>query len=63
MTKTKRTHRCDTDNPQRPCCWAARNRELAEMRARDASGATAKAQADHTANIQAEGGFITRGLD
>lgn len=28
-----RPHRCDTDNPTRSCCWAARNAELAEQQA------------------------------
>jgi formylmethanofuran dehydrogenase subunit E len=28
-------HRCDTDNPTRPCCWAARKAELDEMRKAD----------------------------
>ncbi len=58
-----RPHRCDTDNPTRPCCWAARNAEFAEMRAREKSGEIAKAQAAHDARIEAEGGFVTRGLD
>ena len=61
--KSQRKHVCDTDSPQRPCCWAARAAELAAMKAREASGETAKAQAEHDAKIEAEGGFITRGLD
>lgn len=40
-----RQHYCDTNHPQRPCCWAARKAELdeldrrqQEMRARQAAG-------------------------
>lgn len=28
-----RQHRCDTDNPSRPCCWAARKAEFATLEA------------------------------
>ena len=30
-----RPHRCDTESPQRPCCWAARGRELDALKAMD----------------------------
>ena len=28
-------HYCDTTSPTRPCCWAARNQELDDLRASD----------------------------
>ena len=59
----QRAHRCDTETPQRPCCWAARKAELDAMEQRDRSGATAKAQAEHAAKLQKQAGFVTRGLD
>ena len=71
-------HCCDTQNPQRPCCWAARAANLraagiyakpgesreqqAERRAEVAAPALAAQRADD-ARIKSEGGFITRGLD
>jgi len=30
---SKHTHYCDTYNPTRPCCWAARSAELAVLAA------------------------------
>ena len=30
-------HVCNTESPSRPCCWAARSRELAELAAMDAA--------------------------
>lgn len=33
----EKKHRCDTESPSRPCCWAARNAELAVLRAADAA--------------------------
>lgn len=29
------THRCNTEHPERPCCWAARKREFAALEAAD----------------------------
>ena len=60
MTKP---HVCDTDNPQRPCCWMARRAELAAMQTPEAVAKQKAAQLTHDAKIEAEGGFITRGLD
>ena len=28
-------HVCNTDDPQHPCCWAARNAEFATLKAND----------------------------
>ena len=59
--KTARAHVCDTDSPQRPCCWAARKAELEQMKAEEATRKAAREA--HDALIAAQGGFITRGLD
>jgi len=58
-----RQHVCDTNSPQRPCCWMARNAELDAMRTPEAIAKQKAAQAEHDAKIDAQGGFVTRGLD
>jgi hypothetical protein len=58
-----KTHKCDTDSPQRPCCWAARNAEFAAMRTPEAIAKQKVAAEAHAAKLEAEGGFITRGID
>lgn len=58
-----RQHVCDTENPQRPCCWMTRRAELEAMNTSEAIAKQKAAQAEHDARIKAEGGFITRGLD
>jgi hypothetical protein len=59
-TMSKTTHTCDTDNPQRPCCWMARNAELDSMRTPEAIAKQKAAQAAHDAKID---GFAIRGCD
>ncbi len=44
-----KTHRCDTQNPQRPCCWAARVTELNNMRKRDAELSGVRESENHAA--------------
>ena len=63
MKNTSKTHRCDTDNPQRPCCWQARIAAINAMKAPEAIARQKAAQAEHDARIDREGGFITRGID
>jgi hypothetical protein len=63
MGAQKRQHVCDTENPQRPCCWMARRAELEAMSTPEAVAKQQAAQAEHSAEIKAQGGFITRGLD
>jgi hypothetical protein len=33
--QANRPHVCDTYDPQRPCCWAARRKELEAMEGRE----------------------------
>lgn len=63
MTKQKRQHVCDTENPQRPCCWMARRADLESMNTPEALTKQKAAQAEHDAKLQEQGGFITRRLD
>ena len=35
MKTKKYRHFCDTEDPQLPCCWAARNAEFAVLKAND----------------------------
>jgi hypothetical protein len=56
--KMSKPHRCDTDNPQRPCCWEARIKELDAMRTPEAIARQKAAAAAHDARLVAEGGFM-----
>jgi hypothetical protein len=62
-TTQKRQHLCDTQSPQRPCCWMARKAEVDAMCTPEAIAKQKAAQAAHEARLDSEGGFITRGLD
>lgn len=35
MDRKTYRHFCNTEDPQRPCCWAARNAEFAVLKAND----------------------------
>lgn len=61
----KRQHVCDTESPQRPCCWMARRAELEAMKARQSDPAYIAEQAEYDARKSADhaDSFIGRGLD
>ena len=60
-----RQHVCDTDHPQRPCCWMARQLELDAMvaRERDPKWLAGKAAYDAAKSAEHAESFIGRGLD
>ncbi len=62
---TNRKHVCDTDNPQRPCCWVARRKELEEMKARQSTPEFLAEKAANDARKSAEhaDSFIGKGID
>lgn len=62
---SKKQHRCDTDNPQRACCWMARKAEEDAAKAREATPEwqAARAKAIAEAKERLAESFIGRGLD
>lgn len=70
-----RRHVCDTDSPQRPCCWAARVAELKDAGIYARQGESKDKQAERRAEAAAPAlearraadaasdGFAKRGID
>lgn len=75
MAKTKRPHECDTQDPQRPCCWAARVAKLRDAGIYARLGESKDQQAERRAEAAAPAlearriadaaidGFSIRGID
>lgn len=64
MTQVRK-HVCDTDDPQRPCCWMARRVELEAMKARQATPEfqAQKAADDARRTTEHADSFIGKGID